>query len=80
MQIVDTDGNIIDGKPGYTEGRLLNIDGVYTYVTWDECPKGTGVGYECGEQPDGEPIKLEKMQAQVDYTSLMTDTVLETEA
>jgi len=80
MKIYDTSGKIIDGTPDYEAGRLLLYEDRMTYVTWDECPQGTGIGAECGEREPGEPSQIELMQAQLDYTAIMTDTLLEMEA
>lgn len=82
--IVDTSGAIVE-SPDYTKGRLLQIEDALTYVTWDECPQGTGIGAKCGELEPTDPIPTvndaleaaQTAQAQADYTAIMTDTVLE---
>lgn len=82
--IVDTNGAVVE-SPDYTKGRLLQIDDQLTYVTWDECPQGTGIGAKCGELEPDAPLPTindaleaaKTAQAQADYTAIMTDTVLE---
>lgn len=77
--IFDTDGNALDERPDYSAGRLLDIQGRVTYVTYEEIPQGTGIAAEQGETPpddDEDAVDIEAVAAQVDYTAVMTDTVL----
>lgn len=76
--VYDSKGDAL-ADPDYTQGRLLEVGGRLTFYTWDELPQGTDIAAELGELPaSDEPSAMEQLRAQVDYTAVLTDTVLST--
>lgn len=80
MIIYNYKGEEMAEHPNYELGRLIEIDGRVTFVLWDEVPQGTGEGKAAGEPLPPEPSQIDRIQAQVDYTAVLTDTLLDKEA
>jgi hypothetical protein len=75
MKIIDKNGNALTEKPDLTAGRLEQGEQPDTlvYKTWTDFPPTDAEGNPIDMD---KPTAQDKLEAQVNYTAMMTDTML----
>ncbi len=75
MIIIDKNGAVLTERPDFSAGRLEQGDDADTlvYKTWADFPPVDGEGNPIDMN---RPTAQDKLEAQIKYTAMMTDTLL----